>query len=249
MSIGTRRICACPDLLGAGADLWEEKEEGWARGGRAPIFGEVVLVLMGKSSFSAHGNNAFLASWFFSGAPRTTRSGSWVALNALPQFPHRCLGIWLLPCNSPKPPMGMSGHHPRSPRRGEKKKNPSGNGTILPSNPTACFPQSRVGAIPILVLDWSIFTPWSSPAPCSHVLPLAVILWKHRDLLLIPGVSLPPRARPHACLGHFKSPFQPGTPHAEGLAGTTKSADVSVTDWQGQDTDPRSPLDALHHAG
>lgn len=117
----------------------------------------------------------------------------------------------------------------------KKKENPSGNGTTLSSNPTICFPQHWVGTILVLGLGWKIFTPW------LHVLPLAMIQWKLQDLLFIPGVLLPPRARPHACQGHFKSPLQPGNPLAEGLAGMADSADVSVKDWQGQDTHPGSP--------
>lgn len=119
---------------------------------------------------------------------------------------------------------------------GEKKKeNLSGNGTTLSSNPTICFPQHWVGTILVLGLGWKVFTPW------LHVLPLAMIQWKLQDLLFIPGILLPPRARPHACQGHFKSPLQPGNPLAEGLAGMADSADVSVKDWQGQDTHPGSP--------
>lgn len=132
-------------------------------------------------------------------------------------FPTSALESGFSHVTAQNPPMGMSGHPPRPSRKGGGKENPSGNGTILPPNPTACFPQSGVGAIPVLVLSWSIFTPWSSPAPCSRILPLAVMLWKRWDLLFIPGVSLPPCARPHACPGHFKSPLSTRQPACRGI--------------------------------
>lgn len=74
MSISTSRIRACPDLLGTGTDLWEKEEEGWMRGGRAPNIGEVVLVLMGKSLFSAYGNDTFPAPCLFFGSQVMGRS-------------------------------------------------------------------------------------------------------------------------------------------------------------------------------
>lgn len=90
-------------------------------------------------------------------------------------------------------------------------ENPSGNGSILPSNPTTHFPQPLVGLILVLVLGWSIFTPRSSPDLCSHILTLAMVLWKRQNLRFIPGASFLLRMQPHACLGRFTSPLQPGS--------------------------------------
>lgn len=81
-----------------------------------------------------------------------------------------------------------------------------------------------MGEIPILVLDWSILNPWSIP-----LFPLSVILWKYQDLPdLMPAQTI------------LNPPLQASILLGEGLVG---SADVSVRDCQGQDTDPGSPLD------
>lgn len=82
-----------------------------------------------------------------------------------------------------------------------------------------------MGEISILVLGRSILTPWSIP-----LFPLSGILWKYRGL---------PDLTP--ALDHFKlPPIQASILLGEGLVG---SADVSVRDCQGQDTDPGSPQD------
>lgn len=81
-----------------------------------------------------------------------------------------------------------------------------------------------MGEIHILVLGWSILTPWS-----ILFFPLSVFLRKNWDL--------PDLTPPQTILNPFlQAAILPG----EGLVG---SADVSVRDCQGQDTDPGSPLD------
>jgi len=238
MSISATKICACPvqeQIYGRRRRSDEQGEQGhpflerwfWSSRGRAHSLLKEIMTFWLLGIF-----------WEHHVPPGRGLS-----------FPTCALGSGFSHAMAQNPPWEwvdiLWGH----PEQGKKMENPSGNGTTLPSNPTTRFPQPWVGAIPLLVLGWSIFTPWSSPALCSHILPLAVFLWKHQDLLFIPGVSPPPHAWPHACPGHFKSPFQPGSPLAGGLAGTTDSTDVSVMDWQGQDTDPGSPRDASRHVG
>lgn len=122
MNIVTSRICACPDLLDMGADLWEEEEEVQVRGRQPPIFGEVILALIGKSSFCAHGNNAFPVHWCFSGAPCTTGSGSRSLLMPCLSFPIGALRSVFSHAMAQNPHVGMSGYPSRSSRRGEKRK-------------------------------------------------------------------------------------------------------------------------------
>lgn len=93
---------------------------------------------------------------------------------------------------------------------------------------------------PAILSHHSLFLVWSGRNPhpgagLEHPHPLA------QPSFPTPcdSVEVSGSPRPHAC-PILNPPLQAGVPLGEGLVG---SADVSVRDCQGQDTDPGSPLD------